>query len=488
MPAYDGTYHAQIPPANPYSVTTYPELAAAYGMYPGGPLGLALGVNKLAKAVSIDCKLSMRRIRSDPVQINKRMENAAARARRSDDLVETLKHKTPKPSQDRLDVIITDEQFESLRERPPPPRRPDPRFTTSPIRIRNPSSSRSYSAKRPADDERDDSTKKTRRHLLSGPPIQRTSLPPADRSVLAVGLEAQLAARKEAALGTRPRTRPAHKQAFYTDLSLEEIIARRQNAPPPLPFSVEDLESGSIHSGSVISATDVVQHEPDEPKASHWAAFPELQNPGWYLRALDRDVNSESVPVLGSVELLSNRPLVRAMKQEGMDLQEREGNIQGADLVLSPNIAVLFRPLARIVEGLPDLMVSLRAAMSYFKRIFLVFEVIPFGLFEYDDNPKVSSNPLTDMMLNTLTDLRKDINAISSSAGSIGKVDICFGAQGPGDVARVMRNAMEQEFKIFKKQMSAEATVALCYTRPYLAEEAVSLLYTIFPSVLTPVG
>lgn len=236
--------------------------------------------------------------------------------------------------------------------------------------------------------------------------------------------------------------------------------------PTSLPTFLQLREEDALVSTEEKISVPITQIEeiPQELDAvPMWISNPAIKNPDWYDQALCNEIRpSERIAVLASIDLLQDRSLFRILEQSGFDLIERESAIEGADLVLSARIAIIFRQFGSLPSQLSDVRANLKQAATHFRFVFLVFEVIAYSVLEKRTDQAIPSvNPLSPPVLKALAALRRGI-ALSIQTGEgdiLGSVELVFAIGGAREVAHVMKAIAEQDMEEVRQSVGTEGAV-----------------------------
>ena len=201
------------------------------------------------------------------------------------------------------------------------------------------------------------------------------------------------------------------------------------------------------------------------PTKVDWRNHRSIQNPKWYTTACSTPSNSAPSSFLNPQQrpcvivgetVIQQRAFYRALKASGMELVDREGQIQFTDLVLSPITAIIFHPLASLPTTDAALLKSVKRAAIYFQRIIVVFEVVPYRSARKPDStlkvgtdadPGIEMSPLSDAVTQAVGAFKRAI-ALSITPGEdemIGTAEAVFATNGIEEVASAMKYLAEQE-------------------------------------------
>ena len=239
--------------------------------------------------------------------------------------------------------------------------------------------------------------------------------------------------------------------------------------PPPPPKRIEPARNGFLALSPV--------------KAGAWKQDPIVKNPVWYGTATASANKTQAeqwkIAVLTSVNIHHDRSLVRAFEAMGIALLDRDGTIQGADMVLSATTAVLFRSLAKLPDEAQAILDTLRTVKQYYDKILLVFEVEQYKQKE-EVGRQADTTPLNNEVNRALPAFRRSVaitltNDDEKSGGSV-NLEILMAKNGATEV-EVLRWVMEQEFELLRRSIGDVAAIELCEDRQWLHEDDVSLSF-----------
>ncbi|RXK38533.1 hypothetical protein M231_04165 [Tremella mesenterica] len=188
-------------------------------------------------------------------------------------------------------------------------------------------------------------------------------------------------------------------------------------------------------------------------KSRAWKRDPSLRNPAWYEKAVTHlQILNHPLKVLANIEMFTHRPLTRALKSSQFQLIERDGPIQGADLILSPMTAILFRKLSNIDKDLRGLINNINTCILMYRRVIVIFEVIPYSYShsQTNDPDEDIPDPLTACVKNTLPQLRRRLAVLEMEDYVIGKPDLVFVDGGVGQVINLLSHLVEEDNERFE--------------------------------------
>ena len=306
-----------------------------------------------------------------------------------------------------------------------------------------------------------------------------------------------------------PSKRKKSNQVVLHDFNtLEEAIARTRPRPAPLGPPVASMNPTAQDRLNtylrIVDRADLIQQEegkepspavalqkrselakanfvaPAPVKPDAWKRDPIITNPAWYEKAAaskpKEQIEPMRVSVLSSVNIHHERKLVKAFELAGIDLIDRNGTIQGADMVLSATTAVLFRPLAKLPGELQAIFDTLKQMKQYYDRILLVFEVQPYKQ-KADNQNKAEINPLNNEINKALPAFRRHVELSVKDAEKsqhASHVEILMAKNGVVEVVEVLRWVMEQEFGLLRRSIGDTAAIEICEDRQWLQEDDVS--------------
>ncbi|ODO05273.1 hypothetical protein L198_01965 [Cryptococcus wingfieldii CBS 7118] len=198
--------------------------------------------------------------------------------------------------------------------------------------------------------------------------------------------------------------------------------------------------------------------EDEEGEPVNWRADPAIQNPSWYDRASQGNVQpyANPMPVIAKVDLFKNRPLIKALESQNFYLFDNR-DLQGADLVISPVTAVIFRSLQTLPDVHVQLLEQLKEAASFYHHVILVFETISFVIADKHEDAGKCANPLGVEIIHALGSLKRGQKAAwQGDADIIGKVEFVFACEGANEVVRGVMGALESDEAMLKDRMGEE--------------------------------
>ncbi|OWT39937.1 hypothetical protein C362_02433 [Cryptococcus neoformans Bt1] len=196
--------------------------------------------------------------------------------------------------------------------------------------------------------------------------------------------------------------------------------------------------------------------EEEEPR--DWRLDPLLTNPEWFIQtsALQQQSFEAPMPVMAAVSLFQNRPLIRMLESRGFYLLDSFPSLQGADLVISPTIALVFRPLSSLPDIHVELLEELKLAATFYQRVILVFETISYAASERYAVESSNSNPLGTNIIHALGSLNRGKKAAWSMNDIIGELDIVFASKGAGEVVDSMSKVLREDEGRLRENMGEE--------------------------------
>lgn len=196
--------------------------------------------------------------------------------------------------------------------------------------------------------------------------------------------------------------------------------------------------------------------EEEEPR--DWRLDPLLTNPEWFIQtsALQQQSFEAPMPVMAAVSLFQNRPLIRMLESRGFYLLDSFPSLQGADLVISPTIALVFRPLSSLPDIHVELLEELKLAATFYQRVILVFETISYAASERYAVESSNSNPLGTNIIHALGSLNRGKKAAWSMNDIIGELDIVFASKGAGEIVDSMSKVLREDEGRLRENMGEE--------------------------------
>lgn len=225
-----------------------------------------------------------------------------------------------------------------------------------------------------------------------------------------------------------------------------------------------------------------------------WRQRATIRNPKWVQKVLAKlnelDVSLHPpLHILIHDGLLKQRALIRSLHDGGFATAAQEQRMQGTDLALSFTTGVIFYRLGDIINDTEHaLFTSVKQAVRYYKRVFVVFEVIPFqsvGLPSAGKPRRDIENsiiPLTPAIEQAVGKFKRSI-AISLQRGTdgvIGDVEVIFALNGPSEITQLLRYVVTEENERLREKMSEnevdeEGIRSVCEDRSWLEEDPVSV-------------
>lgn len=273
-------------------------------------------------------------------------------------------------------------------------------------------------------------------------------------------------------------------------------LAPPRPAPSTLPKRPGELVEPELDEDEALQARtrkSIAEWEAAQKPPSPVIDTTPLTNPSWYAKAchVARSAGTTPLQVLASVDLFRNRPLVSALQTRQLDLLDEDAHMGGADLIPWATVGVLFRRLADVgdVKAYKAVVDSLKAAVVYYERVILVFEVKPYvdtapekdilrrmedakeddhllqsvrepntprkaipisadtNTEEVEADVKASVPPAARQALSRLRRTAATIEGFNGMEKVASKVDIVFAHNGPGEVAGAIRAIAEYEEK-----------------------------------------
>ncbi|ORY24293.1 hypothetical protein BCR39DRAFT_561589 [Naematelia encephala] len=189
----------------------------------------------------------------------------------------------------------------------------------------------------------------------------------------------------------------------------------------------------------------------------NWKQNKIFQNPGWWLAATRKTAPIEPrLPVFAGLELLQHRSMRRALGLQGFELIERETSIQGADLVLSGHTAVLFRKVVDLsdTKQQQDIIAALETTSTFFRRIMLILEVIPYALHEKGNPAAPLPIILTPPLVKSISAFKRRV-AIECAPGVhdvVALPSVIFALGPASEVACGLRTIAEEELDTLRTE------------------------------------
>lgn len=197
--------------------------------------------------------------------------------------------------------------------------------------------------------------------------------------------------------------------------------------------------------------------EDEEPM--DWRLDPILTNPEWFIqiRALQPQSFETPMPLMATVNLFQNRPLIRMLESGGLYLLDSFPSLQGADLVISPTTALVFRPLSSLPDILVGLLEELKLAATYYQRVILVFETISYAASERYTKTSNNFNPLATAVVHALGSLSRGKKAAWGARNIIGELHIVFAYKGAGEIANSVSKILQEDEERLRENMGEES-------------------------------
>ncbi|WVF69146.1 hypothetical protein IAT40_003920 [Kwoniella sp. CBS 6097] len=190
----------------------------------------------------------------------------------------------------------------------------------------------------------------------------------------------------------------------------------------------------------------------EEEEIEDWRSNKDIQNPKWYLESSSATFapHDPPFPILIASTVLQNIALMRATREEGFDLVERENKMEETDIVLSATTAVLIHDFSELGHTHDKLFQDLKAAAGFYKRVILVFEMQPFLAadhnYRHSVGEKIASSPLSSDAMRGLKTLKKAYGfAFKSTKSIIGDIEIIYACNGAAEVARALSHVVREE-------------------------------------------
>lgn len=218
------------------------------------------------------------------------------------------------------------------------------------------------------------------------------------------------------------------------------IGGRSQVAAPALP--VIRRRRVSVPEVNVVTPS---------PKVD-WRKEKAFQNPEWFsdVPPLSSKVDGSRagrLPLVIGQSVIQQRSLYRALEKFDLELVELDGQVQAADLALSPNTAVIFHSLASLSTTKDDLIQRVKRAAIYYQKVVIVFEVVSFRLLDKTPDAEVEASPLTPEISKLLGAVKRAL-AVSVQPGVdniIGEAEAVFAVNGCEQVASAIRRLAEED-------------------------------------------
>lgn len=196
----------------------------------------------------------------------------------------------------------------------------------------------------------------------------------------------------------------------------------------------------------------------EEEEPMDWRLDPILTNPEWFIQisALQPQSFEIPVPIMATVSLFQNRPLIRMLESRGLYLLDSFPSLQGADLVISPTTALVFRPLSSLPDIHVELLEELKLAATYYQRVILVFETISYAASERYTKTSNNFNPLATAVVHALGSLSRGKKAAWGTRDIIGELDIMFAYKGAGEIANSVSKILREDEERLRQNMGEE--------------------------------
>lgn len=196
--------------------------------------------------------------------------------------------------------------------------------------------------------------------------------------------------------------------------------------------------------------------EEEEPK--DWRLDPILTNPEWFIQisALQPQSFESPMPIMATVSLFQNRPLIRMLESRGLYLLDSFPSLQGADLVISPTTALVFRPLSSLPDIHVELLEELKLAATYYQRVILVFETISYSASERYTKTGNNFNPLATAVVHALGSLSRGKKAAWGTGNIISELDIVFAYKGAGEISNSVSKILRDDEERLRENMGEE--------------------------------
>lgn len=196
----------------------------------------------------------------------------------------------------------------------------------------------------------------------------------------------------------------------------------------------------------------------EEKEPMDWRLDPLLTNPEWFIQTSAAQTQSfeTPMPIMAAVSLFQNRPLIRMLESRGFCLLDSFPSLQGADLVISPTIALVFRPLSSLPDIHVGLLEELKLVATYYQRVILVFETISYAASERYAVASNNFNPLGTAVIHALGSLSRGKKAAWSMNDIIGELDIVFAYKGAGEIADSVSKVLREDEERLRENMGEE--------------------------------
>ncbi|WVQ73213.1 hypothetical protein IAR50_002779 [Cryptococcus sp. DSM 104548] len=201
-----------------------------------------------------------------------------------------------------------------------------------------------------------------------------------------------------------------------------------------------------------------IYEEDEEVESVDWRVNPEILNPAWYSRASQRDVQpyTDPVSVFAKVDLFQNRHLVKALESQNFYLFDST-DLQGADLVLSPSTALMFRSLQSLPDTHVQLLEQLKETATFYHHVVLVFETISFAAAEGHGDARKNISSLGVEILHALGSLKRGRKAAwQGNLNIIGQVEFVFACEGANEVVKGVMAMLESDETALRDRMGEE--------------------------------
>ncbi|KIR68564.1 hypothetical protein I314_00985 [Cryptococcus bacillisporus CA1873] len=196
----------------------------------------------------------------------------------------------------------------------------------------------------------------------------------------------------------------------------------------------------------------------EEEEPMDWRLDPILTNPEWFIQisALQPQSFETPMPIMATVSLFQNRPLIRMLESRGLYLLDNFPSLQGADLVISPTTALVFRPLSSLPDIHVELLEELKLAATYYQRVILVFETISYAASERYTKTSNNFNPLATAVVHALGSLSRGKKAAWGTRNIIGELDIVFAYKGAGEISNSVSKILREDEERLRENMGEE--------------------------------
>ncbi|KAK8858617.1 hypothetical protein IAR55_002846 [Kwoniella newhampshirensis] len=250
---------------------------------------------------------------------------------------------------------------------------------------------------------------------------------------------------------------PAHLSKHPQGPSREDVAGEQDGNPRTTPLEVE---------GNVID----------------WIKDPDIANPAWYIEAATVSPRTLSaLTIFMQDDLTCNLSLVLALRQQGLHFIQLPSLYQNVDIVLSPNVAVIFYDLLSLPEKEEALVKKINCASAFYSQVILCFVISPSeisitGQSHSGSNEKFG--PLNPKVRTALHQVKRLYPIRSANSRDVfGEVQVVYSHCGSEEVVKVLRWLLSEEKESMKGRLDPQFYKDLYEDHRWLAEDQSASLH-----------